>query len=188
MFTTETRIHVDALKARDVFDFLIDCSDDRYQRWWPGTHLRFHTIHRRPGNVGNLVYMDEFVGTRRVRMQGVVIEALPGSRIVWQLKPIFRLAVPVWLALDLRDDATGVFITHSDRAGYTGAGAVLDLLFRMYLNARFIRQLDAHVREEFPRLRDMLCDHRAITSGNGVSGSQQRPTREDGDGGAGDAP
>jgi hypothetical protein len=31
------------------------------------------------------IYMDEYVGARRLRMKGIVIEALPGRRLVWQL-------------------------------------------------------------------------------------------------------
>jgi uncharacterized protein YndB with AHSA1/START domain len=126
-----------------VFDFFVNPTDARYQQWWPGTHLRFHTIQRRPEHVGNRVYMDEFDGGKRVRMRGAVVEAAPGARLVWQ----FRRAVslPLWLALDLVDDATGVLITHTVRAGYGGAGALLVPVFRLYFSRDFAQALDEHV-------------------------------------------
>ena len=40
----------------------------------------------RCGNhVGDVVLMDEYVGSRHVRMVGEVIEAVPGEKIVWRL-------------------------------------------------------------------------------------------------------
>jgi hypothetical protein len=155
MLTLQTRLHVDGLRGGDVFDFLIDCSDERYRRWWPGTHLRFHTLERRAGHVGNRVAVDEYVGRRRLRLTGVVREAVPGSRIVWQLRK--GVPLPVWLRLDLVDDGAGVTITHTTRAGLAGRGAVLDPLFRLYFSDDLVRDLDAHVRAEFPRLRDVLA-------------------------------
>ena len=158
MLTLETVIHVDGLRGSDVFDFLLRCTDEQYRRWWPGTHLRFHTLRRHVEDVGNLVTMDEFVGRRRVRLQGVVIEAVPGTRIVWRLKK--GVPLPGWLCLDLVDDDAGVTIRHTVRAGLGGIGRALDPLLRLYLSAGFVRDLDAHVRAEFARLRDLLADAR----------------------------
>jgi uncharacterized protein YndB with AHSA1/START domain len=167
MLTLQTRLHVDGLSGHDVFAFLVDCTDARYQRWWPGVHLRYHTLRRQPGLVGSLVFMDERIGRRRVRMQGVVVEAVPGTRLVWQLRP-WSVPLPVWLALDLEDDPTGVTMTHTVRAGFSGAGARLDPLFRLYFTDRFAQDLDAHVREEFPRLRDTLPAKGALASASSV--------------------
>ena len=156
MITLETAIHVDGLRGRDVTDFLLSCTDEQYRRWWPGTHLQFHTLRRRPESVGNLVYMDEYVGRRRLRLRATVTDAVPGSRIVWQFR--WGVPLPAWLRLDLADDETGVTIRHTIRAGVAGIGRILDPLLRRYASPRFARDLDAHVRTEFPKLRDLLAD------------------------------
>ena len=137
-----------------MIEFLLRCDDTEYQRWWPGTHLRFHTLGPRPGEVGSAVFMDEYVGTRRVRLTAVVAEVVPGRRIVWQWRPLGR--VPVRLVLELDEDATGVAITHTIRAGLDGVGRLLDPLLGLFFSADFERALDEHVRTEFPRLGSLL--------------------------------
>ena len=77
---------------------MLGCSNEDYQNWWPGTHLQFHTTKRYPDNIGNIVYMDEFIGKRRVKMEGIVIDAVSGQRIVWQMKK-WGILLPVWLDL-----------------------------------------------------------------------------------------
>jgi hypothetical protein len=99
--------------------------------------------------------MDEFVGDRRIHMNGIIVEAIPGKRIVWQLKKGVRL--PSWLRLDLVDDGAGVSITHTIQAGFSGPGRILDPLLRIYFSKKFAAAMDAHVRTEFPKLRDMLA-------------------------------
>ena len=90
MRTLETRVHVAGLRGRDVFGFLLNCTDEQYRRWWPGTHLEFRTLKRCAEQVGSLVYLDEFVGQRRVRMRGRVTEVVPNARIVWQFRWVCR--------------------------------------------------------------------------------------------------
>jgi hypothetical protein len=98
--------------------------------------------------------MDEHVGKRRVKLTAVVAEVIPGKKIVWQWKPLLRL--PVRLILELDEDATGVAITHTIRAGLDGFGRLLDPLLRLFFSADFERALDEHVRTEFPRLGSLL--------------------------------
>jgi uncharacterized protein YndB with AHSA1/START domain len=154
MITLLSRLHVGLVHGADLFAFLIDPTDEAYQRWWPGTHLAFHRLRSTPGHVGDVVHMDELIGARRVRLTGVIIAAEPGKRIVWQLKAGLRL--PAWLTLTFDDDSAGVTITHEIRAGLRGVGRILDPLLRRYFSEVFARALDAHVRAEFPKLRDML--------------------------------
>ena len=161
MLTLETAIHVDGLRGRDVTDFLLACTDEQYRRWWPGTHRQFHTLRRLPARVGNLVSMDEYVGRRRLRLRAVVTEAVPGSRIVWQFR--WGVPLPAWLRLDLADDDTGVTIRHTVHVGARGIGRILDPFLRRYASPRFARDLDAHVRAEFPKLRDLLAASRAVS-------------------------
>jgi hypothetical protein len=65
MITIQSRIDVPGLHGSEVVHFLLNCADEQYRAWWPGTHLALHTLARYPGDVGNVMYMDEFIGKRR---------------------------------------------------------------------------------------------------------------------------
>ena len=162
MLTAQTSIRVDGMGASEIFEFLANPSDEAYRDWWPGTHLRFHRLERHADHVGDVIYMDEYVGTRRVRMKGIVIEAVPGKRLIWQLKRVVRL--PARLELDLDDYEGGVAITHTTLAGFRGAGRILDPLIRIFFPEKFTRALDEHVKTEFPLLRDLLQRRQDSTS------------------------
>ncbi|MBL8157311.1 MAG: hypothetical protein JNM70_24275 [Anaerolineae bacterium] len=137
-----------------IFNFLINPNDSAYQKWWPGTHLAHHNLRQSPRHVGNVVYMDEYVGKRRIRMTGIVTEAEPGKKITWQLQKIIRL--PVSLHLELEDDSRGVAITHTIRAGFGGIGRILDVLLRLYFSETFAKAMDEHAHIEFPKLGELL--------------------------------
>lgn len=154
MIELTTKVHVEGADARQITDFLLSTGDEAYRRWWPGTHLAFHTVRRLPGDVGNLVYFDERVGTRRLRMYGIVLEARPGKRLVWQLKRGVRL--PAWLVVELEDHVGGVTITHTIRAGFRGVGRLLDPLLGLYLTPHFRESMDEHAKTEFRRLGELL--------------------------------
>ncbi|HET6685861.1 MAG TPA: hypothetical protein VFH02_04970 [Jiangellaceae bacterium] len=155
MLRIQTEIVVEGITGRQITDFLLDCTDERYQQWWPAIHLRLHPLALGRDHVGDEVFMDEYVGERRVRMTGVVAEASPGARIVWQLKKGVRL--PVRLTLELADRDGGVALRHTITAGYRGIGRVLDPLLRLYFSPGFATAMDDHVRTEFPLLRDQLA-------------------------------
>src|SRR5512133_3440788 len=97
MLTIESRFFVAQISGREVTDFLLDCTDDRYQQWWPGTHLELHAVTHGRDHVGDVVLMDEYVGKRRVRMLAVDAEAVPGYTLAWQLRQPVRL--PVWFTV-----------------------------------------------------------------------------------------
>lgn len=159
MITIQSSMYLERTRGGEIFDFLIRPTDHDYQRWWPGTHLELHVLQDRPGNVGSVVYMDEWIGDRRVKMTGIIVEAERGKRIVWQLKQFVRL--PVWLVLELEEAEGGVTLTHTIRAGFGGAGRMLDGLFRAYFSPDFERSMDAHFRSEFPRLSALLHSRRS---------------------------
>jgi len=60
MLTIESRFFVAGVGGREITDFLLDCTDDRYRQWWPGTHLELHALSRGRGHVGDIVLMDEY--------------------------------------------------------------------------------------------------------------------------------
>lgn len=154
MIELRTKIHVAGLSGAEIYGFLLNAGDEDYRRWWRGTHLALHTIERRPNDIGNVIYMDEFIGSHRVKMKAVVLEAEPGRRLTMQFKKLIPL--PAWLFLEFEDRDGGVTVTHTLRAGYKGIGRLLDPLLRLHFTKQFEKDLDAHVRTEFPKLRDLL--------------------------------
>jgi hypothetical protein len=162
MIRLTTNVLVPGVSAAEVCHFMIYCDDARYHGWWPEAHFRFHTIERKPGNVGNLVYYDELVGKRRLRFRAVITEFVPNRRIVWQMKAWIPL--PAWLSLEFRETPDGLFITHTLVAGFDQAGRLLDPLIRVYLNRQFEKDLDEHARTEFKKLA-LLLRQPAISGG-----------------------
>lgn len=155
MLTMESRIHVPGVTGQEVTTYLLECSDVKYQAWWPGVHLQFHPLAAGGvDHVGDVVLMDETIGSRHVRMTGVVVEAEPGKRIVWQLKKGIRL--PVRLVLELAEQDGEVTVRHTINAGWNGPGRLLDPLLGLYFSRGFAAAMDQHVRTEFPLLRDRL--------------------------------
>ncbi|WP_206428468.1 hypothetical protein [Mycolicibacterium stellerae] len=174
MLTLESEMTVDGLTGREVTDFLLDCGDDNYQVWWPGTHLELHVLEHGSDqdHVGDVVLMDEYVGSRHVRMVGEVMEAVAGKRIVWGFRPA-GLRLPVRLTLTLTDEARGVRLRHTITAGWTGPGRVLDALWRVYFSRSFAGAMDRHVHTEFPLMRDLL--HRAPADSSSRPAAVQSP-------------
>jgi hypothetical protein len=112
--------------------------------------------------------MGEYVGKRRVRMLGIVVQVVPGQKIVWQLRKGVRL--PVWLTLELADRDGGVDVRHMITAGVCGIGQVLDLRLRRYFSAKFAAAMKGHARTELPLLRDHLVEtHRTSLSGSATA-------------------
>ena len=166
MLTLQTELRVDGISGAEVFDFLANPDDESYRAWWPGTHFQLHTVARGDDHVGDVLYMDEYVGKRRLRGSAIVTEAVPGKRLVWQFKRGIKL--PARLQLEFSDYEGGVAITHTVRAGFRGAGRVLDPALKVLLSRPFANDLDEHVRTEFPLLRDLLRE-RGPASGAGTS-------------------
>lgn len=155
MLIHTTQVIVKNLSAKDIFDFLINPSDDRYHAWWPGVHLQYHNKRTVPGNVGNLVYMDEYIGKWRARFIGEVIRADKNQRITWQM--IKGIKLPAWLDLQLKDTTKGVQIDHIITMGFPGVmGKISDPLLGLYFNDRKKQYMTEHAHEEFNRLARLL--------------------------------
>ena len=165
MLTLTAKVRVDGIAGAEIFDFLANPDDESYRAWWPGIHLQLHTVERGEDHVGDVLYMDEYVGKRRLRMSAVVTEAVRGKRLVWQFKKSIKL--PAWLELEFSDYDGGVAITHTVRAGFRGGGRVLDPALRIVLSTAFASDLEEHVRTEFPLLRDLLRQ-RGLATGTGT--------------------
>ena len=164
MLSLKTIIDVDGMSGAEVFEFLANPDDEAYQAWWPGTHLAMHVRKRGRAHIGDAVYMDEYIGKRRLRMTWIVTEAVPGKRIAWQAAKGVKLASHLYI--DFEDHDGGVRITHTTTAGFRGIGRVLDPVIRLYWSKRFAEDLDDHARTEFPRLRDLLRERRRAAAGS----------------------
>ena len=83
MLAIESRVDVAGLTGRDVTDFMLACTDEQYQRWWPGTHLQLHVVGPATGGVGDVVLMDNSsAGTGCAH--GVVDPVEPGRSHMWR--------------------------------------------------------------------------------------------------------
>ena len=155
MLKHKTVVEVQAGSCHEFYTFMLNCNDDQYQAWWPGTHLTWHTIIDRPGKIGSVIYFDEFVGKRRLKFEAVVKEIVPDQKIVWQLKKWIPL--PAWLILEFADSPNGIKVTHTLAIGFQGIGRALDPVLRLYFTPGYAEDLDEHARTEFPKLADLLA-------------------------------
>jgi hypothetical protein len=83
MLTLSTSIRLDGATGEEIFNFFVNPDDDSYRAWWPGTHLQLHTL--TPGHkyLGDVVFMDEYIGKHRLRMNAIVIEAVAERKLAW---------------------------------------------------------------------------------------------------------
>ncbi|MDP1826271.1 MAG: hypothetical protein Q8L48_23590 [Archangium sp.] len=144
MITLQTTTTVPGVTGRQLTDFFLRCDDHEYQRWWPGTHLHYRIS-------GHRIFMDEYVGERRVKGTGVLAELIPGKKLVWKWLGLVRVV------LEFQDTPKGARVTHTICAGFYGLGRLLDPFLRLYLSPGFRRAMDEHVKLEFPRLAGVLA-------------------------------
>lgn len=154
MITMKTKVNVKGITGKAISEFMLNCTDEDYQRWWKGVHLAFHTIRRYPNDVGNLVYFDEFVGNHRLRFKAEVVEIIPDKKIVWQMKKGVKL--PGWLILVFEDRDGGVEINHTLAIGFNGVGSILDPLLKVYFSDDFEKKQSEHAHIEFHKLASLL--------------------------------
>ena len=164
MIQLQTSVTVPGLTGKAVSEFMLNATDADYQRWWPGTHLAFHTLRRYPGDLGNRVYYDEFVGNYRLKFNGVLVEVFPSRKLTWQIQKIVRL--PAWLTLEFADSPGQVEITHRLSVGFKGIGRGFDPILRWLISRRFSQDLDQHTRTEFHRLAEFLSSQETRTVGS----------------------
>lgn len=154
MIAFETKVRVEGLVAYRIYRYFLRPANDRDEPREPGTRLGLEMIRRTSDEVGSVVRMDERIGGRRIRAKAVIVEAVPGRRLVLQVKKLRRL--PVWILMAFQDTDGGTDVTHTLKAGYRGVGTLLDPIFRLYFPRRFRRDLGDHVRAEFARLQESL--------------------------------
>jgi hypothetical protein len=155
MVTLKTTVQVKGITAKDIYCFMLNCTDADYQQWWQGTHLSCHTVKRYPGNIGNVVYVDEYVGKYRLKGCAVITRLVPCSEMVYQIKKMVKL--PARFTMKFEEVEDGINIVHIVEAGFRGIGKILDPLIRLYLSDEYEANLNAHAQEEFPKLAAMLA-------------------------------
>ena len=155
MFKLSTKTEVAGIPAKQVYDFMIDCNDEKYHEWWPEEHFRFHTVKYFPGHIGSVVYFDEMIGNRRVKTYAVIRKVEENKSIEWQMRTV--LPAPVWIELKLEEHENSISITHTLKVGFNGLGRFLDIFFKMFFSKRFEENLDKHVKHEFKLLATKLA-------------------------------
>ncbi|TGK46668.1 hypothetical protein [Leptospira bouyouniensis] len=155
MITLQTIVDVKGVKPKDFYEFILNCTDEDYNRWWPGTHLVWHTVKKFPGNTGNLIYSEQMFGGHLEKGHSVIKKLVPYNEMHFQV--IRGIRVPVWYTLKFDDIPGGVRVTHLVFGGFNGIGKIFDPLFRLYLSEAYNAELDPHVIEEFHRLATVLA-------------------------------
>ncbi len=51
MLVFKTEVLVEGINGEEITDFMLNCTDEKYQTWWKGTHFRFHTIKQFPDDI-----------------------------------------------------------------------------------------------------------------------------------------
>jgi len=143
--------------AEQFYDFMIDPNDEAYKNWWPEEHFQFHiTKHGKDDHLFDKVYFDEKIGPdRRLKFHAIVITATRPNRIIWQITKA-GIWMPAYLELRLIDSTDGVVIEHELKAGYGGIGKILDPIIKLYMNNQFLKALEEHCAEEWPKLAEYL--------------------------------
>jgi len=161
MVTLETTVLIKGIVAREIYDFMLNLTDTDYQQWWQGTHLVCHTVKKYPGNIGNLIYVDEYVGKYRLKGYAVVAKLVPYQEIVYQI--IILIKIPAWFIMKFEEGPDGIKIIHVVKAGFNGLGKVFDPLIRLFLTNEFEKHLTAHAQEEFPKLASLLAKRSSLS-------------------------
>lgn len=154
MLIFKTEVNISGITGKEVTDFFLDCDDIAYQKWWRGTHFRYHFIKRSPRVVGSIIFIDEMVGKYRLKKEAIIIKFVPAKEFVCQFKWFIRL--PAKFLIRLEDNKDGLRIMHQVTVGLNGLGRILDPFLRIVYSKPFEDALDEHVRIEFQKLRDFL--------------------------------
>ena len=154
MIEIKTVVQLAGVSGKKVTEFLLRRTDCEYQNWWPGTHLGWHTKQQFPNDIGNIIYFDEYVGKRRLKLDAVVTQCIPGKEIIWQMKKFVNL--PAWLEIRFEDTEAGTILIHTLKAGLPGPGKYLDSLFRFFFTKQFAEDMDQHAQFEFRKLAAIL--------------------------------
>lgn len=157
MITYSVELTVPNACAKQFYDFMINPTDEQYSAWWHGEHLQFHIVkHGDSNHVGDLVFMDEYLGkNHRLVFHAVVITAKRPNIIAWQMKKA-GLRLPAIVTLELCDSPEGVRLKHELKIGFAHFGKLLDPFIRLYFNKSFQAALDEHCKIEWYKLSEHL--------------------------------
>ncbi len=158
MVTLKTVVRLKGVTSQEVYDFMLNLNDVDYQRWWKGTHLICHTVKKYPGNIGNIIYTDEYAGKYRIKGYSVITKLVPYREMVYQI--IMGIKMPAWFIMRFEDLEDGVNLEHIVEVGGQGIWRIFDPIFRIILSKKFEKALAEHAHAEFPMLAEMLVKDR----------------------------
>ncbi len=158
MIEYTTTIKIKDITPNQIIDFMITCTDEEYNNWWPGTHISFHELDQKPGVIGSLVYFDEFVGPIRLKFHAVISDYIPDKLICWQMKKLILL--PAKLVLRTEQKNNDVILKHSLLIGFKGFLSILDPIIKLFIPKNLEYELNEHARHEFGILPEILESRR----------------------------
>jgi hypothetical protein len=149
-------IQLEGISGNSILDFLINCDTEKYNQWWEGTHLDLYTIKKFPNNIGNIMYMDEYVGKYRLKFKGIVENYIPGKLLLWRFL-FLGIKMPFWLSLEVEQiDNNNIKLIHTVYGGFKGIGKIFNIFIKKYFSDDFRKAMDEHAHEEFPKLKELL--------------------------------
>lgn len=146
--------------AESFYDFMINPTDDLYQKWLPEEHWVFHIVKKRQENhLGDLVFYDEILGTKKHRLTfyATIIIADRPNKIVYQMHK-FGLKLPGYLDIEFINTSHGISLKHEVRIGWHGVGSIIDPIIKLFYNKSFFYALEGHCKREWSCLAEILKD------------------------------
>ena len=146
MFEYRNVVETSDPKAAGLVEFMLNCDDIQYQKWWSGAHFAFHTIKRVANNVGSLIYFEELVGRYKLRNKAQIVAYEKGK--VLEMQMIKGIKLPAVLSIHIENKQNAVCIEHVLRLGYKGFGRIADPVLKMLYSKSFETAFKEHVTEE----------------------------------------
>ncbi len=152
MIVFQTTGTVKNLSARDTQNFLLNCTDEMYQKSWPGVHIQKHPIKKGgPDHIGDVIYAFEHVGKHTIEVTMKVTEYIPEKILKFRVKMgIAGSLVPVYLHVETMDMPEGVHLLNRFSLGWSGIGRILDPVIGFFFPKELRDAMDEHVATEWP--------------------------------------
>lgn len=158
MIIMQTTSTVENLSAKEAQDFLINCTDEMYQKSWPDVHIQKHPIKRgRPDHVGDVVYAFEYLGKFTIEAKMEVTKYIPEKLIEFRVS-IGKTGslVPVVFLFETKDCMEGVYLSNKFFIGWDGIGKIFDPIIELFFPKELRNAMEEHILTEWPLISASL--------------------------------
>lgn len=118
-------------------------------------HIGFHTLKRTDKVLGNIVFFDEYVGSRRLKFQSRITQYNAQYVVEYQMIR-WGVRLPGWLHLEFMQNGADVSVVHTLKIGFNGWLSLFNCIIRPFIPKKFVDDLEQHAKEEFNRLADLI--------------------------------